>query len=110
MTAYIINDDKFRYDLILGRNWLKRCDATPHWPTNSWFVTDPDNHTVHRLLAATVQTPSLRTGTVAPHLVHSSDRLISRAPQHQVHLLTQQLSPVPEETMMEAGPDTVGNQ
>jgi hypothetical protein len=41
--AYILEDaSQFRYDLLLGRAWLKRHDATPRWEDDAYALTHPE--------------------------------------------------------------------
>jgi hypothetical protein len=41
--AYILEDtSQFRYDLLLGRAWLKRHDAMPRWEDDVYVLTHPE--------------------------------------------------------------------
>ncbi|PIL34997.1 hypothetical protein GSI_02784 [Ganoderma sinense ZZ0214-1] len=42
MLAYVLDDDRLRYDLVIGLDWLRRHNAQPEWNTNVWFITDKD--------------------------------------------------------------------
>lgn len=40
--AYVLNNTaKFRYDLLLGRAWLKKFDATPNWRDDTYEFVHP---------------------------------------------------------------------
>ena len=44
--AYVLQDSsQFRYDLLLGRAWLKRHDATPRWDDDAYEITHPEEKT-----------------------------------------------------------------
>ena len=41
--AYTLEDTRqFRYDLLLGRSWLKRHNATPRWDEDAYEMTHPE--------------------------------------------------------------------
>ncbi|EIW62379.1 uncharacterized protein TRAVEDRAFT_27699 [Trametes versicolor FP-101664 SS1] len=52
MMAYVLDNDRLRYELVIGQDWLKRHNAQPDWATSSWFITDPATHQTTRLSAS----------------------------------------------------------
>jgi hypothetical protein len=53
--AYVLEEDSgFRYDLLLGRNWMKKFNVLPNWADNSFELTSPKTHQSVRIKAARV--------------------------------------------------------
>ncbi|KAK0188831.1 hypothetical protein F5146DRAFT_1140376 [Armillaria mellea] len=49
--VYILEDLGFRYDLLLGRNWMKHYQFKPQWEDNSFFLTLPKTHAMVHIQA-----------------------------------------------------------
>jgi hypothetical protein len=57
--AYTLEDNsQFRYDLLLGRSWLKRHNATPRWDEDAYELTHPEEKTkfIIKLISADERT------------------------------------------------------
>ncbi|KAH9040829.1 cytochrome P450 [Lactarius hengduanensis] len=53
LTSVLDDASHFRYDLLLGRGWLKKYKALPNWKDDSYVLTDPPS--LARLLIVLVQ-------------------------------------------------------
>ena len=64
--AYVLNDSSnFRYDLLLGRSWLKKHDAFPHWKDDSYELLEPATQVRMRVKPLPTKTSGSPTNALA---------------------------------------------
>lgn len=83
ITAYVLDNNNLRFDLIIGLDWLKKHNAQPDWKTSSWLITDViSSETIH--LKPTRQSPLISPSSTSSTLDLGSEATYSRhgTPDH----------------------------